>query len=99
MAKEKPVVRYDKEGQKYDTEVCWQATPLEREIEREEGEPDLCNVCDEDLFYSSEVTKRIAILSDDKQVTGWVCPSCFTEFNNKDKILVLMSKSSIQGKA
>lgn len=100
MSKEKPVVRYDKDGKRYDTEFCWEATPLERadEVKIEEGEPDLCGVCDTDLFFSSEITKRIAILGDDKSVTGWICPSCFTEFDNKDKILVLMSKSSVQGK-
>lgn len=97
----KPVVRYNKDGKQYDTEMCWEATPLGREEDLivEKGEPDLCNVCNEDLFFSSEVTKRIAILGDDKSVTGWICPSCYTEFDNQDKILVLMSKSSIQGKA
>tara|TARA_R110002051_G_scaffold88750_2_gene156457 strand:- start:2177 stop:2482 length:306 start_codon:yes stop_codon:yes gene_type:complete len=64
-----------------------------------EDSPDNCPVCKTDLYYSEEVTKRIAILDCEEIVTGWVCPSCYSEFDNKDNILVLMSKSPVQGES
>lgn len=103
MAK-KDIIKYDRDGQGISAEICTgDPIPLNRELEdilSESDGTDLCKVCKEDLFYSSEVTKRIAILGDgNDKVTGWVCPSCFTEFDIKDKIIVLMSRSSVQGKA
>jgi uncharacterized protein YbaR (Trm112 family) len=64
-----------------------------------EDAPDYCPVCQKDLFYSEEITKRIAILNCEQSVTGWVCPSCYSEFDKKDNILVLMSKSAVQGES
>ncbi len=104
VGKSKSIIKYDKEGAPHSAEICsGDPVPITREYDGpHEDSPgnDLCRVCKEDLFFSSEVTKRIAILGGkDDEVTGWVCPSCFTEFDVKDKILVLMSRSSVQGKA
>jgi len=95
----KTIVKFDKDGHADITQICTgQPVPMVRE--EIDGDDDLCSVCSEDLFFSSEVTKRIAILDGDlKEVAGWVCPACFTEFDNKDNILVLMSRSPIQGKS
>jgi len=58
---------------------------------------DFCTVCSENLHYKEDITKRIAILSDNSsEVIGWCCPNCFTEFDMEDNIKVLMSKSAIQ---
>lgn len=95
----KTVLKFNKDGVPDLQQICTgQHVPMSREDCIEDD--DLCSVCSEDLFFSSEVTKRIAILDGDlKEVAGWVCPACFTEFDNKDNILVLMSRSPIQGKS
>jgi len=59
---------------------------------------DCCSVCDENLFFTSEVTKRIALLDDCEEVIGWICPGCYTQFDMDDNIQVLYSKNNIQGK-
>ena len=99
--KSRNIVKYDKEGIPSTAEICaGDPVPMHREIMNTIEDDDLCSVCAEDLFFSSEVTKRIAILgSDDSDVIGWVCPACFTEFDIQDKIIVLMSRSAVQGKA
>ena len=60
---------------------------------------DACPVCDKELFYSPEITKRIAIVDNEEEVKGWICPECYSEFDMSDNIKTLLSKSSIQGKA
>ena len=99
--KNEKVVIYNRDGKAQSTQVCTGGlTPLRPITEDEPYEADLCNVCDTDLFFTSDVTKRIAILNGKgDEVTGWVCPTCYTEFDNKDNIQVLMSKTSVQGKA
>jgi hypothetical protein len=98
--KSKQLTTYDKEGKSSQTKLVKSPVPIRRITEEHPYEEDLCNVCDEDLFFSSEITKRIAILSSKgDEVTGWVCPTCYTEFDNKDNIQVLMSRTSIQGKS
>ncbi len=96
----KNIVKFDKDGHADLTQICTGKHIMLKRDCPPDGEDDLCSVCSEDLFFSSEVTKRIAILDGDlREVAGWVCPACFTEFDNKDNILVLMSRSPIQGKS
>ena len=101
MPKIRNIVKYDRDGHADHTQICTgDNVKIEREYTGEEEDDDFCDVCQEDLFFSSEITKRIAILDrEKKEVKGWVCPACFTEFDNKDNILVLMSNSAVQGKA
>lgn len=101
MSKIKNIVKYDRDGHADHTQICTgDSLKIERKPTEEDEEDDFCNVCQEDLFFSSQITKRIAILDrGHKEVKGWICPYCFTEFDNRDNILVLMSKSAIQGKA
>ena len=100
----KKIIRYNKRGEYAESEVCKGAGVdfghlySEMPPDEEEGE-DLCPACEHNLFYSRQITKRIAILDSEKNVAGWVCPSCFTEFNTKDEVIILMSSSSVQGKA
>ena len=93
------VITYDKDGVSIDSDVCTgDLVPIKGLLTPYED--DLCKVCEEDLFFTSEVTKRIAILNGKgDEVTGWVCPACYTEFDQTDNILVLMSRTSVQGKA
>tara|TARA_R100000458_G_scaffold46828_1_gene45418 strand:+ start:957 stop:1262 length:306 start_codon:yes stop_codon:yes gene_type:complete len=101
MGKVAKVIRFDKDGEQFQSDISGDSvTELKTNCQdTEDGPVDPCPSCDENLFYTSEVTKRIAILDGDQQVSGWICPSCFTEFDNNDNILILMSRSSIQGKA
>ena len=102
MESKKPTfIRYNKDGELRESEIS--NTPTEfRDLysnyHEEEGD-DNCTVCNENLFFNRNITKRIAILEADKSVSGWICPSCYTEFDNADKVVVLMSKSQIQGRA
>jgi hypothetical protein len=56
-------------------------------------------VCDEELFYTSEITKRIAVVDNDEELQGWICPKCYSEFDMKDNLKTLFAKSSVQGRA
>lgn len=79
----KEVVTYDTEGKEHTTVI----------------EEDCCSVCNENLYYSADVTKRIAILGDEEtEVVGWICPECYSQFDMDDNIQVLFSKNNIQGK-
>lgn len=57
-------------------------------------EKDPCPACDEDLYYDEKYSKRIALL-DDGHVEGWMCPSCYSQFTPKDKLVKLMSKHKL----
>jgi len=104
MPKGKKIIKYDAEGGFTENEVCTGGTfdHLHDEYlgKDEQNDPhDDCPVCDKNLYYTSTITKRIAILDTEKEVTGWVCPSCYTEFDNRDSVICLMTNSAVQGKA
>ena len=60
---------------------------------------DACPVCDKELFYSPDITKRIAVVDNHEEVKGWICPECYSEFDMGDNIKTLLAKSNIQGRA
>ena len=60
---------------------------------------DACPVCDEELFYTPEITKRIAVVDNAEELQGWICPTCFSEFDIEDNIKTLFAKSGVQGRA
>jgi len=59
---------------------------------------DACPVCDEELFYSPDITKRIAIVDNREDIQGWICPQCYSEFDMGDNIKTLLAKSTVQGR-
>ena len=59
---------------------------------------DPCPVCDENLYYNSDYTKRIGILDDVSSVYAWMCPYCRATFDKKDKLSYISGVNSIQGK-
>jgi RNase P subunit RPR2 len=64
------------------------------------GKPkDLCQICDSNLYFNNEVTKRIGLLDSHREITGWICPKCGSEFDLKDNIVYIYGENSIQGKA
>ena len=60
---------------------------------------DLCPICDSNLYYNNEVTKRIGLLDVHREVTGWICPKCNSEFDLKDNIVYIYGENSAQGNA
>ena len=64
-----------------------------------EKEPDLCEVCDYDLYHNEKYTKRIGMLDSGNRVCGWMCPHCKTEFDFDNKILYIYGQDSVKGDA
>ena len=60
---------------------------------------DLCPICDKNLYLNSDFTKRIGLIDSDREVTGWICPECSSEFDLNDNIVYIYGENSIQGKA
>jgi len=60
---------------------------------------DACPVCDGELFYSPDITKRIAVVDNQEDIQGWICPECYSEFDMSDNIKTLLAKSAVQGRA
>ena len=60
---------------------------------------DLCPVCDSNLYLNKDFTTRIGLIDKHKEITGWMCPKCSSEFDLKDNIVYIYGENSIQGKA
>ena len=59
---------------------------------------DLCKVCDYNLYYDDNGSRRIAITEDRRlttEVVSWLCPNCFSEFDTEDNLLQLMTKDEL----
>lgn len=60
---------------------------------------DLCPVCDYDLKFNSRFTQRIGVLDGTKDIVGWICPECSSEFDLNNNILYIYGENSMQGEA
>jgi uncharacterized protein YbaR (Trm112 family) len=61
---------------------------------------DLCPVCEEDLYYDEEYTRRIGIYDYSPDIVyAWMCPYCRATFDKKNNLLYIKDMDSIQGKA
>ena len=60
---------------------------------------DLCPVCDYNLYFNKEYTKRIGLLDKDKEITGWMCPKCNSEFDFNNKIVYIYGEKYARGEA
>ena len=60
---------------------------------------DPCPICESDLYLNEEFTKRIGLLDSHREVHGWICPKCKSEFDLNDNIVYIYGEKSIQGKA
>jgi hypothetical protein len=61
---------------------------------------DDCPACEESLYYSPEITSRIAIMDDqDEEIIGWICPNCFSQFDMQDSPVILLSRNNIQAES
>ena len=50
---------------------------------------DLCIVCDKNLYYNADFSKRVGLIDEDSIVLGWMCPYCKSEFTEDDKLVTL----------
>ena len=57
-------------------------------------EQDLCPVCDFNLYFNSKYTQRIGVLNGTKDVIGWICPECASEFDKNNNICLLYTSPS-----
>ena len=60
---------------------------------------DLCPICDKNLYLNSNFTQRIGLINKDREITGWICPECSSEFDLHDNIVYIYGENSMQGKA
>ncbi len=60
---------------------------------------DLCPVCDYNLYFNSNYTQRIGVLDGTKDIIGWICPECSSEFDLDNNILYIYGENSTQGMA
>ena len=40
---------------------------------------DICPVCENELYFNDELSKKCALLDDHNFVVGWICPHCKSE--------------------
>ena len=50
---------------------------------------DLCTVCDKNLYYNADFSRRIGLIDEDHTVLGWMCPHCGSEFTEDNKLVTL----------
>ena len=55
-----------------------------------------CPVCENELYFNDELSKKCALLDDNNFVVGWICPHCRSEFDNDDNIVEIFT--GIEGK-
>ena len=66
------------------------------------GKPkkDLCEVCDKNLYYNADFSRRIGLIDEEHAVLGWMCPFCGSEFTEDNKLVTLkLEYDGIEGKA
>ena len=61
---------------------------------------DPCEVCDKNLYYNADFSRRIGLVDEECQVLGWMCPFCGSEFTEDNKLVTLkVEYDGIEGKA
>ena len=54
-----------------------------------------------DREFAKEIgeLQRLGVIDSEREVTGWICPECSSEFDLNDNIVYIYGENSIQGKA
>ena len=58
---------------------------------------DLCPVCEKDLYFNTDLSKRVGLTDGDDEVIGWLCPYCKTEFDFNEKVIYILGNEYIRG--
>ena len=62
---------------------------------------DLCPICEENLYFNRYFTKRIGLIdtNNKKEMLGWACPFCKSEFDIDDKLMYIYGEDFDAGNA
>ena len=60
---------------------------------------DPCPICNVELFFDEETSKRCAILDEKNNIEGWLCPNCKIEFENDDTVVDLFTNLEVRGES
>ena len=60
---------------------------------------DPCPVCAGELYYDEDYTQRVALLDDEEDVEGWMCPWCSSRFDFDDNLMYINMPGKVKGKA
>jgi uncharacterized protein YbaR (Trm112 family) len=60
---------------------------------------DPCPVCQEELYYDEDYTRRIGIIDDYDKLEGWMCPYCRATFDNSNNLSYINTMNTTQVKA
>ena len=60
---------------------------------------DPCPICNVELFFDEETSKRCAILDEKNNIEGWLCPNCKSEFENDDTVVDLFTNLEVRGES
>jgi len=101
MASKEQLLTFNKEGDLQIGNITTEERELKESLSSIDAKiEDFCPVCNHCLFLTAEVTKRIAIVDEEgEDVTGWICPDCYSQFDMEDNPEVLLSKSNIQAES
>ena len=51
------------------------------------------------LKFNANFTQRIGVLDGTKDIIGWICPECSSEFDLNNNIVYIYGENSAQGEA
>jgi len=60
---------------------------------------DPCPVCDSELYFGKDLTKRCGLLTKFDEIVGWLCPYCKSEFDADDNIVEIFTNLVMKGRA
>ena len=66
---------------------------------KKKGINDPCPVCEENLYYDDDYTRRIGLLDNYDELEGWMCPYCRATFDNFNNLSYIRTVNTTQGKA
>ncbi len=58
-----------------------------------------CPVCENELYFNEELSKRCALLNNNNIIVGWICPYCRSEFDNADNIVEIFTGMEGKGES
>tara|TARA_R110002020_G_scaffold471593_1_gene698827 strand:- start:2329 stop:2559 length:231 start_codon:yes stop_codon:yes gene_type:complete len=67
---------------------------------KNKNKKDPCEVCDTNLYYNTDFSRRIGLLDEDCNILGWMCPECGSEFTENNELTKLkLEYDGIEGQA
>ena len=60
---------------------------------------DPCPVCENELYYEKDLTRRCGLLNEHDEIIGWLCPHCRSEFDGDDNLVEIFTGMKTKGNA